>query len=75
MVLMPGMVITPEHLYGGGCREAQADTRFTHRAQNSWRRVGSASSSLDFLPENKSFGQEFESVQLKVWFVDVWKCC
>lgn len=28
---MPGMLITPEHLYGvgGGCRETQADTPFT----------------------------------------------
>lgn len=29
---MPGMLITPGHLYGvggGGCRETQADTPFT----------------------------------------------
>lgn len=75
MVLMPGMLITPGHLYGVG-----GGTVGKHRPTHPLRHkqlaeAGSASSSLNFLPENKSFGQEFESVQLKVWFGNVWHRC
>lgn len=74
MVLMPGMVITPGHLYRGEGLSGKCRLTLPLRHEQKTAGGGGLGPFLFRLPTAKVLGQEFESVQLKVWFVNVWPC-